>query len=269
MRVLKLLCLIPLCVMLTSCTKPFTNFETSRAKMQKLSGFNVIQCDEILEKSLKDEEEILKNKGLVDYKQQYFKNNHKIQINQYEISYNARSTGSIMIKNSTGDTLLSTPINGKDAIFNISYDKKYLGICDKGKMRIFDIDNNLYEINQYKDMQCTGIYFSLDNTYLIVNNKNQGQIYEFKRGNLVYDNPNNPLFVSLDYAIAGNEIILLDENKRIIVEGLEDSSSYEEEIIEVRKNKEGIDVLIWEGRKSWAPFVSFPPSCSIRRLQGF
>ena len=173
-----------------------------------------------------------------------------------------------MIKNSTGDTLLSTPINGKDAIFNISYDKKYLGICDKGKMRIFDIDNNLYEINQYKDMQCTGIYFSLDNTYLIVNNKKQGQIYEFKRGNLVYDNPNNPLFVSLDYAIAGNEIILLDEEKRIIVEGLGDSS-LKEKIIEVRKNKEGIDVLIWEGRKSWAPFVSFPPSCSIRRLQGF
>ena len=86
---------------------------------------------------------------------------------------------------------------------------------------------------------------------------------------MVYDNPNNPLFVSLDYAIAGNEIILLDEEKRIIVEGLEDSSSYEEEIIQVRKNKEGIDVLIWERRKSWAPFVSFPPSCSIRRLQGF
>ena len=85
---------------------------------------------------------------------------------------------------------------------------------------------------------------------------------------MVDDNPNYPLFVSLDYAIVGNEIILFDEEKRIIVEGLGDSS-LEEEIIEVRKNKGGIDVLVWERQKSWAPFVSFAPTCSIRRLQGF
>lgn len=265
MRVLKLLCLIPLCAMLASCTKPFTNFETSRAKMQKLSGFNVIQCDEILEKSLKDEEEILKNKGLVDYKKQYFKNGRNIQINQYEITKNKEKT---IIKNKTNNTNIQVYNDNEAAAFNISYDKQYLGICDRGKLHIFDLNKNLYELEHYKDKKCTRVDFSLDNTYLIVNNKKQGQIYEFKRGNLVYDNPNNPLFVSLDYAIAGNEIILLDENKRIIVEGLGDSS-LKEKIIEVRKNKEGIDVLVWELQKSWIPFVSFPPSCSIRRLQGF
>lgn len=266
MRVLKLLCLIPLCAMLTSCTKPFTNFETSRAKMQELSGFDIIQCSKIIKESVKNEEEILSNKGLIDYKKQYFKNGRNIQINQYEITKNKEKT---IIKNKTNNTIIQVYNDNEAAAFNISYDKQYLGICDRGKLHIFDLNKNLYELEHYKDKKCTRVDFSLDNKYLIVNNKNQGQIYEFKRGNLVYDNPNNPLFVSLDYAIVGNEIILFDEEKRIIVEGLEDSSSYEEEIIEVRKNKEGIDVLVWELQKSWIPFVSFPPSCSIRRLQGF
>ena len=281
MRVLKILYLILLCVMLTSCTKSiYTSFETSRAKMQELSGFDIIQCSKIIKESVKNEEEILSNKGLIDYKKQYFKNGRNIQINQYEITKNKEKT---IIKNKTNNTIIQVYNDNEAAAFNISYDKQYLGICDRGKLHIFDLNNNLYEFEHYKDKKCTEVYFSLDNKYLIVNNKNQGQIYDFKTGNLVYNNPNNFLSVSLGYdwsykvfypmlimgyATAGNEIILLDEEKRIIVEGLGDSS-LEEKIIEVRKNKEGIDVLIWEGRKSWAPFVSFAPTCSIRRLQGF
>ncbi|WP_334083741.1 hypothetical protein [Helicobacter typhlonius] len=267
--------------MLASCTKPiYTSFETNRAKMQELSGFDIIQCSKIIKESVKNEEEILSNKGLIDYKKQYFKNGRNIQINQYEITKNKEKT---IIKNKTNNTIIQVYNDNEAAAFNISYDKQYLGICDRGKLHIFDLNNNLYEFEHYKDKKCTEVYFSLDNKYLIVNNKNQGQIYDFKTGNLVYNNPNNFLSVSLGYdwsykvfypmlimgyAIAGNEIILFDEEKRIIVEGLGDSS-LEEKIIEVRKNKEGIDVLIWEGRKSWAPFVSFAPTCSIRRLQGF
>ncbi len=74
MRVLKILYLILLCVMLASCTKPiYTSFETNRAKMQELSGFDIIQCSKIIKESVKNEEEILSNKGLIDYKKQYFK----------------------------------------------------------------------------------------------------------------------------------------------------------------------------------------------------
>lgn len=252
--------------MLASCTKPiYTSFETNRAKMQELSGFDIIQCSKIIKESVKNEEEILSNKGLIDYKKQYFKNGRNIQINQYEITKNKEKT---IIKNKTNNTIIQVYNDNEAAAFNISYDKQYLGIRDRGKLHIFDLNKNLYELEHYKDKKCTRVDFSLDNKYLIVNNKNQGQIYKFKRGNLVYDNPNNPLFVSLDYAIVGNEIILFDEEKRIIVEGLGDSS-LEEEIIEVRKNKGGIDVLVWERQKSWAPFVSFAPTCSIRRLQGF
>ena len=282
MRTLMLFYLIPLCVMLTSCTKPiYTSFETSRAKMKVLSGFGFGQCSKIEEGAYKNAEQILSNKDSIDYKKQYYENG-KIQINQYEIT---ESGESIIIKNKADNTTIHTVYNHHhDKVFNISYDKQYLGICDRGKLHIFDLNNNLYEFEHYKDKKCTEVYFSLDNKYLIVNNKNQGQIYDFKTGNLVYNNPNNFLSVSLGYdwsykvfypmlimgyAIAGNEIILLDEEKRIIVEGLEDSSSYEEEIIQVRKNKEGIDVLVWELQKSWIPFVSFAPTCSIRILQEF
>lgn len=264
--------------MLTSCAKPiYTSFETSRAKMEVLSGFFAWDCIDLKEEPYKNAEQILRNKGLINYKKQYYENG-KMQINQYEIT---RSEKSIMIKNKIDSIIVHN--DGIDAI-NISYDKQHLGICDRGKLRIFDLNNNLYELEHYKDKKCTEVYFSLDDKYLIVNNKNQGQIYDFKAGNLVYDNPNNSLSVSLGYdwsykvfypmlimgyAIAGNEIILLDEEKRIIVEGLEYSSSYRESIEQVRKNKESIDVLVWEQQKAWMPFVSFAPTCSIRILQEF
>lgn len=279
MRTLMLFYLIPLCVMLTSCTKPiYTSFETSRAKMEVLSWFVAWDCIDLKKELYKNAEQILGNKGLINYKKQYYEND-KIQINQYEIIRNEKS---IMIKNKMDSTII-VHNDGIDAI-NISYDKQHLGICDRGKLHIFDLNNNLYELEYYKDKKCTEIYFSLDDKYLIVNNKNQGQIYDFKAGNLVYNNPNNSLSVSLGYdwsykvfypmlimgyATAGNEIILLDEEKRIIVEGLEDSSSYRESIEQVRKNKEGIDVLVWEQQKTWTPFVSFAPTCSIRTLQEF
>lgn len=278
MRTLTPLCLIPLCIMFISCTKPvYTSFETSRAKMEVLSGFGGWDCIDLQKEPYQNAEQILRNKGLINYKKQYYENG-KIQINQYEITSSEKS---IMIKNEIDSIIVHN--GGIDAI-NISYDKQHLGICDRGKLRIFDLNNNLYELEHYKDKKCTEVYFSLDDKYLIVNNKNQGQVYDFKAGNLVYNNPNNSLSVSLGYdwsykvfypmlimgyATAGNEIILLDEEKRIIVEGLEDSSSYRESIKQVRKNKEGIDVLVWELQKSWAPFVSFPPSCSIRKLQEF
>ncbi|TLD90885.1 hypothetical protein LS66_000685 [Helicobacter sp. MIT 03-1614] len=282
MRTLTLLYLMPLCVMLTSCTKPiYTSFETSKAKMKVLSRFSFGQCSKIEQEPYKNAEQILSNKDLIDYKKQYYENG-KIQINQYEITDNKKS---IIIKNKADNTIIHTAYNhSKDGVFNISYDKQHLGICDRGKLRIFDLNNNLYELEHYKDKKCTEVYFSLDDKYLIVNNKNQGQVYDFKAGNLVYNNPNNSLSVSLGYdwsykvfypmlimgyATAGNEIILLDEEKRIIVEGLEDSSSYRESIKQVRKNKEGIDVLVWELQKSWVPFVSFAPTCSIRILQEF
>lgn len=276
MRTLTLFYLIPLCVMLTSCAKPiYTSFETSRAKMEVLSGFFAWDCIDLKEEPYKNVKQILRNKGLINYKKQYYENG-KMQINQYEIT---RSEKSIMIKNKIDSIIVHN--DGIDAI-NISYDKQHLGICDRGKLRIFDLNNNLYELEHYKDKKCTEVYFSLDDKYLIVNNKNQGKIYDFKAGNLVYNNPNNSLSVSLGYdwsykvfypmlimgyAIAGNEIILLDEEKRIIVEGLEYSSSYRESIEQVRKNKESIDVLVWEQQKAWMPFVSFAPTCSIRILQ--
>ena len=135
MRVLKILYLILLCVMLTSCTKSiYTSFETSRAKMQELSGFDIIQCSKIIKESVKNEEEILSNKGLIDYKKQYFKNGRNIQINQYEITKNKEKT---IIKNKTNNTIIQVYNDNEAAAFNISYDKQYLGICDRGKLHIF------------------------------------------------------------------------------------------------------------------------------------
>lgn len=285
MKKVTLISLSLICVLCISCTKPvYTSFETSNAKIaETLFGFKLAQCNEILEKSYKNAEQILIHNGLVDYKKEYYKNNWKLWVNQYEIIHNA---GFITIKNSIGDILLSTPYNDKDAIFNISYDKKYLGICDKRKVRIFDIDNNLYEINQYKDMQCTEIYFPLDTTYLIVNNKNRGQIYDFKAGKLVYDNPNSPIFVGspyyfyyhniyypnppiIDYVSTKNEIISLNEGKRIVIQGLKHSYQYDENIVAVMKDKEGITVLVAEIERSFIPFVSTAPFCSLRVLQEF
>ena len=165
--------------MLTSCAKPiYTSFETSRAKMEVLSGFFAWDCIDLKEEPYKNAEQILRNKGLINYKKQYYENG-KMQINQYEIT---RSEKSIMIKNKIDSIIVHN--DGIDAI-NISYDKQHLGICDRGKLRIFDLNNNLYELEHYKDKKCTEVYFSLDDKYLIVNNKNQGQIYDFKAGNLV------------------------------------------------------------------------------------
>ncbi|TQR33153.1 hypothetical protein DMB92_04165 [Campylobacter sp. MIT 99-7217] len=275
--------LISVCVLFISCTNPiYTSFETSHANAaETLSGFKITQCNKILEKSYKNAEQRLIHNGLVDYKKKYYKNHYKIQINQYEVSHNA---GSIMIKNSIGDILLSTPKNDKDAIFNISYDKKYLGICDKGKIRIFDTDNNLYELNQYKDMQCTEIYFSLDNTYLIVNNERRGQIYDFKTGKLVYDNPNSPIFVGspyyfyydgtyypnppiIDYVSTENEIISLNKGKRIVIQGFKHSYQYDERIVAVMEDETGLAVLVVVTKTSFIPFVSFQPFCILKALR--
>ena len=193
MRTLILLYLMPLCVMLTSCTKPiYASFETSKAKMKVLSGFSVGQCSKIEQETYKNAEQILSNKDLIDYKKQYYENG-KIQINQYEITRNTETDiRTTIIKNKANNTIIHTFYNDNgDAAFSVSYDKQYLGICDRGKLRIFDLNNNLYELEHYKDKKCTEVYFSLNDKYLIVNNKNQGQVYDFKTGNLVYNNPNN------------------------------------------------------------------------------
>ncbi|WP_334095359.1 hypothetical protein [Helicobacter typhlonius] len=75
MRTLMLFYLIPLCVMLASCTKPiYTSFETSKAKMEMLSGFSFGQCSKIKQEPYKNAEQILSNKDLIDYKKQYYEN---------------------------------------------------------------------------------------------------------------------------------------------------------------------------------------------------
>lgn len=274
MKILKLFCLVLLCAMFVSCSKPaYTSFETSRVKManmELLASFSILEYDNLRKELDENTEQTLKNKGLIDYGRQYYANNKNIQINQYKI---ATSEGAMIIKNEADGTIMTF---NEYAGLSISYNKQYLGICDMGKLHIFDLDNNLYEIEHYKNKKCTAIYFSLDNKYLIVNNENKGQIYDVKTGDLVYDNPKRRLFVprtelfytnaANEFAMAGNEIILLDEGKRIIVEGL-NSGSFYGYIIYVIKNKESVDVLIENIQKTWVPFTSFPPIYSKRKLQ--
>ena len=228
--------------------------------MEFLASFGVWECSNLRKELDKNTEQTLKNKGLIDYGRQYYANNKNIHINQYKI---ATSEGAMIIKNEADGTIMTF---NEYAELSISYNKQYLGICDTGKLHIFDLDNNLYEIEHYKNKKCTAIYFSLDNKYLIVNNENKGQIYDVKTGDLVYDNPKRHLFVprtelfytnaANEFAIAGNEIVLLDEGKRIIVEGL-NSGSYRRSIGYVMKNKESIDILLWQNQITWVPLTSF------------
>lgn len=272
MKKVTLISLLSVCVLCISCTKPvYTSFETSNAKItETLAGFSVREVPE--EEHIAEQRLI--EKSLVDYKKEFYKNDRKLKIHQYELSEDA---GFITIKNNIGDVLFSTSRINEE--FNISYDKKYLGICDNAKVRIFDMANNLYELTQFKDIQCQRLYFSLDNTYLIVNNKKQGQIYDFKTGKLVYHNKKHPIEVGfylpnehliMGYVIVGDdELILLDEGKRVIVKGLNRSYKYSESIIAVMKDKDGLAVLIKTVEKSFMPFVSFAPFYFIKALREF
>ncbi|RDU61541.1 hypothetical protein CQA53_09975 [Helicobacter didelphidarum] len=293
MNTLRLTFLISLCLVFVSCAKPvYTSFETYTAKIvsiehsdlsdearKKLYNHKVIE-----EESYKNAAQILKQKNLIDYKAQW-DNQHNIQINQYEIARKVSPNFEGMeftIKDKTNDTIWAS--YGKEAKFNVSYDKRYLGICDdKRKLHIFDIENNLYELEHYKDKKCRDVYFSLDNKYLILNNKNQGQIYDFKTANLVYDNPNNSIYVNIlcgthcwDYNIAmsnlilgyvetDNEIILLDEERRIIVDLGDESKNTDFSVI--KKDKGSIYILVTYYRQTWVPFVSLKPMEAVFELQ--
>lgn len=231
------------------------------------------RSNKIVKESQKKAGEILKNKHLIDYKEQFLHNNYNIQIKHYKIArVDTDKKVELVITNLKDNTSIYTTYINKN-MFNISFDGQYLGVCDKRKLHIFDLDNNLSEIETYKDKKCTEVYFSLDNKYLILNNEGHGQIYDFHNANLVYDNPNESIVTStypnliLDYVMLENEIILLDEAKRIIVEGLANSFKYVEAMIFVIKDKGEIDILVRENQISYIPFVSFQPYYSIRALQ--
>lgn len=276
---IKILSLILLCLMFTSCTSVYTSFETHQSKKETLRRYSNAELELASKEECKKAEQILKEKGLIYYKRYspYF------QVNQYEITDNNEI---VMIKNKINNTYLSYDRYVED--FKVSYDGHYLGVCDKGRLHIFDLDKDLYEIEYYKNKKCTKVNFSLDSKYLIINNNNQGQIYDFKSGNLVYDNSNYDIRAGycrdgnvdsygfiLGYVFTYREIILLDEAKRIIVEGLRKeniipfTNSYIDSIIFVIKNKENIDVVVKTQHRAWAPFVSFQPTYWLARLQGF